>query len=160
MKNGALCKNITDALVLIMAFVALFTLLVEFLSFDPEGYIVEDPRTHEDIEVSSMLDDPYIVIYVEMLVGFLLAAIIGFAGRRAPLASLIGSVILLALVLYEYKDGPLGQVDFGYVLVAFVGLAGSITYLACYYAEKAEEKKSVAQPTEQPASSEIQDNDI
>ena len=136
MKIGTPCKNLADAFVLIMAFVALVSLIVGFVSFDGE-YIIDHPTTGDEITVSSFLDDPYMVNFLLIGAAFALTAIIGFTCRRKPVVSLAASIALLALVLIKYDDRLLTQKDFAYIIFAFLGLAGSITYTVCYYAEKA-----------------------
>ncbi len=121
-----------------MAIVAFVTVVIEFVSFD-DSYFVDDPMTGEQIEVMFFLDDPYTKNYLITAAAFGLAAISGFASRKRPLPGLVASIALVVLVLLNYDRRLFTQEDFMYILFAFFGLAGSITYFVCHLLEKRQE---------------------
>ena len=140
MKTGGLFKNITDTFLVIMAFLALLGLVIGFVTFDGEGYLIDHPRTNEEIEVRNPMDDPYIAVYVKIFIWFTAASIIGFKGRRVPLLSVLFMAVLMCVVLSEYANGGLEQKDFAYIVFGTTGFIGSIVYLVCDKIEKKEEK--------------------
>ena len=140
MKNGTLSKNLTDAFMIIMALIAVITLVAEFVGFEGD-YLVDHPYTGEELEVMNFLDDPYNKNYVLFAVAFGLAALIGFATRRCPEVGLVANVAVTAIVLISYDRRYIDQMDFMYILFAVFGLAGAIVYTVCYRLERKEEKK-------------------
>lgn len=141
MKNGTMTKNLGDGLLVAMVIFAIVMLAVAFVTFEEGGYLIEHPSTLEIVDVEKPLDDPYNQSTVRMLVGFFIAAILGFATRRRPYVSLTANALLFALCLCEAASGLFGYVDFPFTLVSAIALAASIVYTCCFYLERAEEKR-------------------
>ena len=162
MNNGTLSKNLTDAFMIIMALIAVITLVAEFVGFE-EDYLIDHPYTGEEIEVMSFLDDPYNKNYVLFAVAFGLAALLGFATRRCPEVGLVANVAVTAIVLISYDRRYIDQMDFMYILFAVFGLAGAIVYTVCYRLEKKEEAKFLPPPCdnaeEEEANAEVEETD-
>lgn len=136
MKNGTLCKNVTDSLMIVMILLAVVMLIISYVTFDDEGYIVVHPKTEAEIDVESFLDDPYHKLHIKMIVGSTISVLFGFCGRKKPWLGTLVTAILFAFCLYEYANGFLRQEDFGYILLSAIGFAGSLVYQGCVYAEK------------------------
>ena len=147
MKNGTLSKNLTDAFMLIMALIAVVTLVGEFVDFEEE-YLVDHPYTGEEIQVVSFLDDPYNQNYLLLAAAFGITALLGFATRKCPEVGLFFNVAVTSIVLISYDRRFIGQMEFMYILFAFFGLAGAIVYTVCYRLEKKEEANSLPKETE------------
>lgn len=143
MKNGSLLKNITDSFLIIALAAALIFLAVSFVGFEKEGYVIEHPRTEKEIEVKGFLDDPYNTVYILMAAGFLVSAVVGFSGRKRPLGSLLWSIFWMAVVLFEYGSGLLGQIDYTYILCGGIGLIGNIVFYACCTLEKGQSGEEI-----------------
>ena len=147
MKDGTLSKNLTDAFMLIMALIAVITLVGEFVGFDGEGYLIDHPYTGEEIEVVGFLDDPYNKNYVLLAAAFGFAALLGFCTRRCPEVGLVSNVAVTAITLIGYDRRLIDQMEFMYIFFAVFGLAGAIVYTICYRIEKRSEPK-VQKPDE------------
>ena len=139
MKNGSMVKNLGDGLLVVMVIFAIVLLAVAFVGFEEGGYYIEHPTTEELVDVVKPLDDPFNQSTVRMLVGFLLAAIVGFSTRKLPYVSLAANALLFGMCLGEAASGLFGYVDFPFTLVASIALAASIVYTVCFYLEKREE---------------------
>ena len=148
MKNGSLLKNITDGFLILTTFIAIAFLVISFITFESEGYVVIHPRTEEEIEVKSFFDDPLNGIYALMSAGFFISSLVGFYGRKKPLASLVWSVIWMATVLFEYGSGLLGQIDYAYILFGGTAVIGNVVFLVCCKMEKKEEEMALKTNTE------------
>ena len=142
MKNGTMTKNLGDGLLIVGIIFAIVLLALAFIGFEKDGYYIEHPRTEELVDVETLLDDPYNASTFRMLVGFFIAAVLGFTTRRRPYISLSASALLFLMCLGEAASGLFGYVDFPFTLAAAISLAANITYTVCFYLEKAEAKRN------------------
>lgn len=138
MKNGIAYKNLTDALVLVAAVVAIIGVLLAILSFD-KPYKGKDPVTNEEIDIQTPFDDPYVETYVNLAVVFSFASVLGFLARRLTLIPIVGSVCSIVVAMNYFMDGLVKSYGFLYVLLGVVGLAGNIIYSVMYNIEQKEE---------------------
>lgn len=134
MNSGSACKNITDGLLLVMAFLAVISIVVAFISF--EEFVKTDPETGEETVVSSVFETASVKGHVKMLIAFLLAATVGFSARKFPPADIAAGLSLLIVSLNLYADRVVGEIGFIYVLFAVIGLAGGLIHAYYYYTEE------------------------
>ena len=142
MKNGTMTKNLGDGLLIVGVIFAIVLLAIAFVGFEEGGYYIEHPKTEALVDVVELFDDPYNQSTLRVLIGFLAAAILGFTTRRRPYISLLASLLLLGMCLGEAASGLFGYVDFPFTLVSAISIAANVTYTACFYLEKAEEKRA------------------
>lgn len=141
MNSGTACKNLTDGLLIAMAFLALIGLAVEFMAFDGE-HVVKHPVTSEMITVKGPLDDPYIDSYLKLFLAFLVTAILGLGARRTPIVGVLASACVIAVSVNFFVSDLINNFPFVYVLVAFTSLAGNIIYTCFHYFEKNTSQKN------------------
>ena len=140
MKNGTMTKNLGDAMLIVGIAFAIVLLVIAFIGFGEGGYYIEHPRTGELVDVETLLDDPFNMSTARVLVGFFIAAILGFSTRRRPYISLSASALLFVMWLGEAASGLFGYVDFPFTLAAVISLSANVVYTVCFYLEKREEK--------------------
>ena len=139
--SGRACKNLTDGLVLAVAFLALMGLVLEFLAFDGE-YMTNHPTTSEEITVKSPLDHPYADSYLKLFAAFLITAVLGFGARKTPLVGVFASLCSIVVSLNLFSGDLIESFPFVYVLVSVTGLAGSIIYACLHYTENPQKVKN------------------
>ena len=137
MNSGKACKNLTDALVLLVAAIALIGFIGRFTGFEA-GDTMLSPTTKEKIELLAPLDDPYTRTYLKLFIAFVINALLGFSSRNYPWVGVVASLCAIVISLNYFSDQLIKTYGFLYVLVAVTGLAGSLVYAYFWYAEKKE----------------------
>ena len=153
MNSGSTFKNLTDSFLLIMALVAIISLVVAFISFKDHSEV--DTETSEEIVVDSVFETPSSKGHIKMLIAFLLAATVGFSSRKSPPVDIAAGISLLVVSLNVYADRVLGEIGFIYVLFAVIGIAGGLVHAYYYYTE---EKKTTADNGENPDENSLMDS--
>ena len=134
MNTGRMCKNLTDALLVAVAILALISIVVKIVGFEEE-YKMTHPSTKEEITVSEPFEDPYTETYVKLFAAFSIASIIGFLSRGNGLMGIVSSACVFVISVNYFTDDLVGELGFLYFLAAATALAGSIVYTYYYYTE-------------------------
>ena len=134
MNTGRICKNLTDALLVVMAIIALICIVVKIVGFEEE-YKITHPSTKEEITVKGPLEDPYTETYVKLFAAFFIASIVGFSARGKGWLGIVSSLCVLVISVNYFANDLIGKFGFLYFLVAATALAGSIIYTYYYYTE-------------------------
>ena len=134
MNTGRICKNLTDALLVVVAMIALICVVVKIVGFEEE-YKIAHPSTKEEITVSKPLEDPYTETYVKLFAAFSIASIVGFSARGKGWLGIVSSACVLVISVNYFAEDLIGKFGFLYFLVAATALAGSIVYTYYYYTE-------------------------
>ena len=140
MKQGMAHKNLTDAILVIAAVIALVSVVVGVLFFESPTTIT-DPKTGEDVEIESPLEDPAVQINLKLFVTFTLAAAISFTARKWVLICIASSVASLVMAFNCFLDGTLEYMGYTYVVLAVIGLAGNIIHAVFVNEETKEQFK-------------------
>jgi len=91
MKQGMAHKNLTDAILIFAAVMALVCIVIGVLFFE-SPMTITDPKTGEDVEIKSPLKDPAFSVNLKLFVTFVLTAIVSFMARKWALVCIAASV--------------------------------------------------------------------
>lgn len=138
MKYGTAYKNLTDAIVLIAAFMAIISILLAGLAFEGPKTI-EDEETGEKITIETAFEDPEVKVYMELGIVFIVTAILGFMVRHWILVPIAASVVSIIISMDVFLEGTIDKVAYAYVLLGIIGLVGNILYAVITYREKKRE---------------------
>ena len=142
MKYGIAYKNLTDAIVLIAAFIAIFCIVFAVLAFEAPQ-TVEDKETGEKITIDSAFEDPAVKVYIELAITFAINAMIGFMVRKWFLIPIAASVVSIVISMTIFLDGTIEKVAYAFVVLGIIGLAGNIIYAVLSIEEQKEEFKQM-----------------
>ena len=137
MKYGTAYKNLTDAIVLVAAFVAIICIVLAGLAFDGPT-TVEDKKTGEKISIESVMDDPEVKAYTLLGVVFIVTAMLGFMVRQWYVIPIVASAVSVFVSMKVFLDGTLEKVAYAFVLLGLIGLVGNILYAVVTTKEKKE----------------------
>lgn len=142
MKHGIAYKNLTDAIVLVAAFIAIFCILFAVLAFEAPQ-TVENKDTGEKITINSAFEDPEVKVYIELAITFAITAIIGFFVRKWFLIPIVASAVSIVISMTIFLDGTIEKLAYAFVVLGIIGLAGNIIYAVISLDEQKEEFKKM-----------------
>lgn len=137
MKYGTAYKNLTDALLLVAAFVAIVCIVLAVLAFEGPT-TVEDPKTGEKISIESAFEDPTVKVYMLLGAIFFITAMLGFLLRQWFMVPLIASAAAIVVSMKIFMDGTIEQVAYAFVVLGIFGFAGNLIHGVITEQEKKE----------------------
>ena len=138
MKYGTAYKNLTDAILLVAAVLAIISILLAVVSFEKPEMTVEDKATGEQITIKSPFENPEVKVYIKLAIVFLATALMGFLVRKWFLLPIAASVVSIIISMDVFLDGSIEKLAYGFVLFGVVGLAGNIIHAVVVVRENKE----------------------